>query len=279
MPDATRFVRRPPEVAAAETYFPERVWGADYWATVVLADFVSYMPAPGGVPVAWNAVLNDPADSFLTVPGINFPNPPFANATAMLDAELAELAALIPYRPSVQAEILSQKDAILPYFRGILSYDLRTHPATVFLCTAALCIGGFQALYYKNIFNRARPSRFSPDLMPLLDPPGHASYPSGHATQSRLIALCLEQVMPSAIVPVAAPPPPPPPLLDPVAELSPLRMMASRIARNREVAGVHYPSDSLIGKKLANGSFGIMMQLAKVTDLITAARLEWAPRA
>jgi len=269
-------MRRP--LVAGEPYFPQRVWGPDYWATVVLADFVSYVQAAAGDPVAWNAVLSDPADSFLTVgPGTNFPG--FATATAMLDAELQELAALVPYRPSVQAEILSQKDAMLPYFRGILSFDLRTHPATVFLCTAALCIGGFQAMYYKNIFNRARPSRFSPDLMPLLDPPGHASYPSGHATQSRLIALCLEQVMPGAIIPVAAPPPPPPPLLDPVAELSPLRMMASRIARNREVAGVHYPSDSLIGKNLANGSFEIMMQLSKVTDLITAARLEWAPRA
>jgi membrane-associated phospholipid phosphatase len=131
-------------------------------------------------------------------------------------------------------------------------------------------------MYYKNIFNRARPSRFSPDLMPLIDPPGHASYPSGHATQARLIALCLEQVMPDAIIPVAAPPPP---LLDPVAELSPLRMMASRIARNREVAGVHFPSDSFIGRRLADGSFNIMMRLQTVNDLITAARLEWAPRA
>ena len=48
--------------------------------------------------------------------------------------------------------------------------------------------------------------------------------------------------------------PPPPPLLDTVLELSPLRMMVSRIARNREVAGVHFPSDSKIGKKLAEGS-------------------------
>ena len=55
-------------------------------------------------------------------------------------------------------------------------------------------------------------------------------------------------------------------------------MMANRIARNREVAGVHYPSDSVIGKKLANGSFSIMNELAKVNSLMTAARMEWAPR-
>ena len=85
--------------------------------------------------------------------------------------------------------------------------------------------------------------------------------------------------MPGAIIPVAAPPPPPPPpLLDTVLELSPLRMMVSRIARNREVAGVHFPSDSKIGKKLAEGSFNIMREVPAVNDLITAARLEWAPR-
>src|SRR5207237_7353191 len=124
-----------------------------------------------------------------------------------------ELVDLIPYRASVQAEILSQKDSMLQYFRGILSFDLRSHPATVFLCTAALRIGSFQAMYYKNIFNRARPSRFSPDLMPLIDPPGHASYPSGHPTQARSIPRCLRPLMPAAFIPFATPPPPPPPSL------------------------------------------------------------------
>src|SRR5262249_27560841 len=142
-----------------------------------------------------------------------------------------------------------------------------------FLCTAALRIGSFQAMYYKNIFNRARPSRFSPDLMPLIDPPGHASYPSGHATQARLIALCLEQVMPVAIRPVPGSPPPPAP-----DELGPLRMMANRIARNRETAGLHFPSDSKTGKTLADRSFDIMKIRPIVTDLIAAAKLEWEPR-
>ena len=57
---------------------------------------------------------------------------------------------------------MAQKDLVLQYFSGILSFNLRTHPATVFLCTAALRIAGFQVMYYKNIFNRARPSRFRP---------------------------------------------------------------------------------------------------------------------
>lgn len=54
-------------------------------------------------------------------------------------------------------------------------------------------------------------------------------------------------------------------------------MMASRIARNREVAGVHFSSDSFVGNKLADGTFGIMMKLTSVSDLIAAAQLEWTP--
>ena len=81
--------------------------------------------------------------------------------------------------------------------------------------------------------------------------------------------------MPPAILPVATGTP----VLTAaaLAELSPLRMMANRIARNREVAGVHYPSDSRTGKKLADGSSAIMSNLGTVTELVNAAKLEWAP--
>ena len=60
----------------------------------------------------------------------------------------------------------------------------------------------------------------------------HDSFPSGHATESRLIALCLGQVMPAA----ASTPPPPqstgtPPL--PPPDSSPLMQMAQRIAKEK----------------------------------------------
>jgi hypothetical protein len=42
--------------------------------------------------------------------------------------------------------------------------------------------------------------------------------------------------------------------------LGPLRMMADRIARNREVIGKHYPSDSATGKILADGSWNILLR-------------------
>jgi hypothetical protein len=213
-----------------------------------LGDFVQ-VPGDGAVPAFADIALP--------------PLPPPAGGPPSTDSELAELDQLVYYRPSVLAEALAQNRAILQYFSGILDFNLRSRPATVYLCTAAVRIASFQAMHYKFKYDRARPSRLSPRLMPPIDPPGHAAYPSGHATQARLIALCLEHVMPAAIVPAAA-------------EQGPLRQMAARIARNREVLGLHYPSDSVAGKTLADRTFTPMIGLTRLTNVVAVARKEWA---
>lgn len=134
---------------AAGAGFRESPWGPDHFANVVLGDFVR---AAG--PPAWDGMLA----------GAPVPN---AAATA---AELAELAQLVYYRPSVLAEAMAQNSAILQYFSGILDFNLRSRPATVYLCTVALRIGSFQAMHYKFKYDRARPSRLSPKLMPPIAP-------------------------------------------------------------------------------------------------------------
>jgi hypothetical protein len=47
-------------------------------------------------------------------------------------------------------------------------------------------------------------------------------------------------------------------------QYGPLRLMADRIARNREVAGLHYRSDTWAGRILAAGCFQIMLELDAV---------------
>jgi hypothetical protein len=239
MPIATSFL------LSGGAAFPQSSWDPDHFATVVLAEFIK-----GG---GWDTMLA----------AANVP------AQAVIDDELLELAQLVYYRPSVLAEAMAQDRAILPYFSGILDFNLRSRPATVYLCAVALRVGSFQAMHYKYTFDRPRPSRLSPQLIPPFGPPGHPSFPSGHATQARLVALCLEQVMPAAIIPVDNQNVPQP-------EDGPLRRMAARIARNREVVGLHYRSDTVAGNALADETFAKLVVVQEVVDLITVARTEWA---
>ncbi len=184
-----------------------------------------------------------------------------------VNQELDELVTLIPYRAGVLAEALAQRDNILNYFRGLLTFTRSSHPATFYLCMAAVRVGAFQSNYFKGQFNRPRPAQLTPALVPPIETPAHASYPSGHSTQSHLLALLLEAIVPAltldrngALVPEAD---------------RPARLMAERIARNREVFGLHYPSDSRIGKKLADRSFPILMQGKTVKELLGIAQAEW----
>jgi membrane-associated phospholipid phosphatase len=91
--------------------------------------------------------------------------------------------------------------------------------------------------------------------------PGHAAYPSGHATQSFLIARCLAAAVeggPSALASEA------------------LDALANRIARNREIAGVHYPSDTAAGRDLAAQLFAALDGVATFKAQLAAATAEWA---
>jgi len=143
----------------------------------------------------------------------------------------------------------------------------------------AMHIGEFQAMHYKRfqkatsgtaIPNRPRPSQLSPALMPPIAVPAHASYPSGHSTQAHLLSGLLTQVMPTAVtyqlhnLPGA-----------PQANGSLLDRLAERVARNREVLGLHYRSDSAAGKSLAEKSLLLLLQCPSVQTIVNAARTEW----
>jgi hypothetical protein len=62
--------------------------------------------------------------------------------------------------------------------------------------------------------------------------------------------------------------------------------LAKRIARNREIAGLHYPSDSVAGESVAQQLFdkltdeavmgGTSGNPSKIGKLITEAKAEWA---
>jgi membrane-associated phospholipid phosphatase len=105
-----------------------------------------------------------------------------------------------------------------------------------------------------------------PALLPPLEVPGHASFPSGHSTQAHLMALCMIDV-------IAGKPQTPTMAID-------LWTLADRIARNREIAGLHYPSDSAAGVCLAFHVHALLQGATTQTTYqaaLTAAQAEWTP--
>ncbi len=91
----------------------------------------------------------------------------------------------------------------------------------------------------KMEYGRARPSQLATDLETVIPNPLHASYPSGHAGQSWMVALVLSEIDP--------------------ANAEKFKNQAIDIAHRREIAGVHYPADSVAGRDLAEKVFAKLM--------------------
>lgn len=83
----------------------------------------------------------------------------------------------------------------------------------------------------KMHFKRPRPSQLDPTLELVIDNPQHAAYPSGHASQTYMVALVLSEFDPE--------------------NADKYKQFAIDIAHRREIAGLHYPSDSEAGRKFA----------------------------
>ena len=84
---------------------------------------------------------------------------------------------------------------------------------------------------YKIKNDRVRPSFLDKTLNPAIDIPPHPAYPSAHAGQSLILALMLSDIK--------------------LENKEKYLALAENIGRNRELAGVHYKSDTDSGQKIA----------------------------
>ena len=162
---------RPTLATLRDHQFPRHHWSASLYALVVLADFVKQSETRldgSGTSYTFDTIFDPVTDK------------PDA---ATLQQDLDELFSLIEFRPAVMSEALAQRNNISAYWRGAFLYGNASHPFTYDLTQAALRVGEFQAMFYKNMFNRPRASQLLPSLMPPVDVPGHPSYPSAHATE------------------------------------------------------------------------------------------------
>jgi hypothetical protein len=104
-----------------------------------------------------------------------------------------------------------------------------------------------------------------PGLLVPFGPPRHPAFPSGHALTAQLTTGLLLRIDKLRAYKEEA-----------------LIWLAMRVARNRERAGLHYPSDSVAGQRLAD----VIVQRLAATDasripnplldtLLASARAEW----
>nr|WP_294503970.1 phosphatase PAP2 family protein [uncultured Rhodopila sp.] len=218
--------------------FPARNWSAEWFSWLALIEFAAsnWQTIDPVAVVAWwpNWV---PAAPKSPAPLIDWAtlNP------AVVTNEIAGLVtAAANERADALSEILSQSSEFISYFLNLLTATPGAYPQTTKLLTVASQIGAFVAMYFKGLYKRPRPSQLCPALLPPIQVPGHASFPSGHSTQAHLMALCLGDVFNGL------------PQFPQVAD--DLWSLADRLARNREIAGLHYASDSDAGRAVATAT-------------------------
>ena len=204
---------------------------------------------------------------------------PRINPTTFSDYVATEINALAVLmakdRERYLAEIIAQHNDAPGYWVGLLRLDRQTYPWTLRVLSLASRIGEFVAMYAKKHFDRPRASEVSPGIFPPFGPPAHPSFPSSHATQSRMIELCLREVTKGATGAASSP------------YAYHLDWICQRISYNRERGGFHYRSDTKGGWIMADACFVEVQRLrvAKtaagsdacpyMTEIFQEAAKEW----
>ncbi|MFC6761102.1 phosphatase PAP2 family protein [Sulfitobacter porphyrae] len=144
-------------------------------------------------------------------------------------------------------EIHVQQTDTLSFFGALMALDDNRTPWTLMLLDAILRFGTYIEMPVKLHLSATRPNEMSGFVQPIIQPPSHASFPSGHSVEAFAVATVLHALSTdtpgnapySAQSAFAATQPP--------TEASLLMRLAARIAENRTIAGVHFPADSFAG--------------------------------
>jgi len=184
--------------------------------------------------------------------------PPAPNSAPQTRAELDELLALQAARtPAQQRSIEDHRtyEKVCQAIAQAAHHDLSAAPRTRALLAHVEQDASLAVFHAKRQFQRARPHQLEPRLHPCIAVPGHPAYPSGHALQGYLVARVLSLILPEA--------------------REALMNAGVLIGREREIAGLHYPSDSTASRALGQALFAGLQTNAAFLAEVEAARAEW----
>jgi len=190
---------------------------------------------------------------------IHIPSPPANTSRETKD----ELALLVTYKktlrtPKTIAAIYKEVDYsnIRLGDRPISDYmDKAKYPYTSALLTKGFRDITIILLSLKKDYDRVRPNILDSAIDPIIPVPRHPAYPSGHSTQAHYFAYILVKLLPS--------------------KTNEILGQADIIAKHREIAGLHYPSDSKAGAMLARQFVDLLLQNKNFQLLLEQAKKEW----
>jgi PAP2 superfamily len=161
---------------------------------------------------------------------VAFTRPDFTTFDKQLDL-VHKLSSL---RARRAVEILPQVYPADAWWASMLGLRPDRYRGTLEFLNVALNFAVTVVFRFKQMFGCPRPFEYSAAIQPLVATPGHDSWPSGHATESFLQARILATLSKQSLGVGGS------------AEKL-LLQNAERIARNREIAGVHFPADTVAG--------------------------------
>jgi membrane-associated phospholipid phosphatase len=162
--------------------------------------------------------------------------------------QLAFLKGYANIRTDRAGEILDQIGVITPFQASVAFLRTDTKPRTIELLETAFRLAAHVEHRFKHSLACRRPIELSPQVQPIIETPTHGTLPSGHATEAFTAALVLWELLKDVAVGDKTRPDLPP-YQDELYGVQLMRL-ASRIAVNRTVAGVHFPIDSVAGAVL-----------------------------
>ena len=192
---------------------------------------------------------------------IVIPEPP-ANSSIRTKAELHYLATLISKRPNAKSEIEAEVSNLNLKWGEHTFQNLTKNKK--YLQTSKLILETYDELAivcftFKKRFNRVRPSilaeKMGLKLGTVVQVPNHPAYPSGHSIGAYTLAYILQELDPE--------------------NAEKFWKDAIRIAHNREIGGLHYPSDSEAGRQVARQIVDSLLENEKYQFLLDLARAEW----